>query len=271
MPSPNPNRYRENAYARLAYVNRRAVLETYETGNFQIVGGFLKAVEASTAVNPQVAAFAKAFEHLNSHNRIQLAQVHTQVAKLMQAAVLQDYDKAKAQHGRNLAPYRLTTRDAGGKLRAGLGSSQFYRGTYDGIGFVNVSLMNAVARQWHRLNFGARPAGKYTPRLYQARFGNLVAGAFGYTGESPSPGFGLPRSFSWREGMLLRPRGRQVTPTRGIQAWNFLDAGPRVLAEQLGPHYDGLYRDWFASAQRGHGPLSKVANPPSPRRRAFRP
>jgi hypothetical protein len=271
VPSPNPNRYRENAYARLAYVNRHAQLETYTTGNFQLVAGFLKSVEASMAVNDQVAAFAQAFQYLTSHSKIQLAQVHTAVGRLMQAAVLEDYAKSKASYGRNVPAYRLSTRDAGGKMEAAMGSNIFFRGTQEGIGFVNVELMDAVARQWHRLNFGARPAGNYTPRLYKARFGNLVAGSFGFVGESPSPGFGLPQSFFWQEGMLLRPRGKQVGVTRGIRAWNFLDAGPRVMAEQLGIHYDGLYRDWYASAQKGLGPLSKVANVPPPRRRSFRP
>ena len=268
-----PNRYREVPYGRIEYVNRHASLELYQSGTFNVVGGFLNAVSAATEVNVQVAAFAEAMTHLSKHSyaRTQLASYHTKVAKQMQTAVLEDYDKAKARYGRNLAPYRLTTRDAGGKLRAALGSAQIYRGTYDAIGFGNVSLLDNTARQWHRLNFGARPRGTYTPRMYQARFGNLVAGAFGFAGESPSAGFGLPRSFIWREGMLLRPRGRQVTPTRGIQAWRFLDAAPRVLAEQIGPAYDALYRDWFASAQRGKGPLAKVANPPPPRRRSFLP
>jgi hypothetical protein len=268
-----PNRFREIPYGRLNYVSRRAQFETYQSGSFHLVAGFMSAVNQSLAVNEQVRAFAEALAniHRHSHARNQLAQAHTQVAKLMQQAVLEDYDKAKARYGRNIAPYRLTTRDAGGKLRAALQSNIFYRGTYDGIGFVNVSLLNNTARQWHRLNFGARPAGTYTPRLYQARFGNLVAGSFGYLGEGPSPGFGLPYGFFTREGAFY-PRGpRQVIPTRGIRAWNFLDAGPRVLAERIGPAYDGLYRDWYASAQRGKGPLSRVANAPPPRRRAWRP
>ena len=267
-----PNRFREIPYGRLEYVNRKAELELFESGMFSILGGFMAAVEASTDVNAQVAAFAEALKHLNRHSyaRTQLAEVHTQIAKLMQQAVLTDYDKAKARYGRNLAPYRLSTRDAGGKLRRALGSAQMYRGTYDGIGFGNVSLLDNTARQWHRLNFGARPRGNYTPTMYKARFGNLVVGAFGYQGESPSAGFGLPQSFIWREGQLMRPRGKQVGATRGIKAWKFLDAAPRVLSERLGPAYDGLYRDWFVSAQRGKGPLSKVADPPAPRRRSFR-
>jgi hypothetical protein len=266
-----PNRFREIPYGRINYVSRRAEYETYQSGTFHIVQGFLFAVNESTVVNDQVRAFAEAMHQLTRHSRSQLAQVHTQVAEKMQDAVVADYDKAKSRYGRNISSYRLTTRDAGGKLRAALESNIFYRGTYDGIGFVNVSLLNNVARQWHRLNFGARPAGTYSPRLYQARFGNLVAGAFGYLGEGPSPGFGLPEGFFTREGAFY-PRGpRQVHPTRGIRAWNFLDAGPRVLAERIGPAYDGLYRDWYASAQKGRGPLSRVADPPPPRRRSFRP
>lgn len=267
-----PNRFRENPYARLDYVNRRAQYETYESGAFHILRGFLDAVDASTAVNAQVAAFAEAMTHINrhSHARTQLARAHTQVAQLMQRAVIADYAKAQARFGRNIPSYRLTTRDAGGKLRAALGSAQFYRGTYDGIGFVNVDLLNNTARQWHRLNFGARPRGNYTPRMYKARFGNLVAGAFGYTGERPSPSFAMPRGV-WNEGAFYPKGRRMVVKTRGIQAWNFLDAGPRVLAERIGPAYDGVYRDWFQSAQRGKGPLSKVVDPPPPRRSAFRP
>jgi hypothetical protein len=274
MPPRNPNAYQELPYANLDNVIRWARRETYETGVFQLREGFLASVaNPSVEVAGQVLAFAAAMEHLTTSSKVQLAQVHDQVARLMQRATVAEYEKAKATYGRNIAPYRLTTRDAGGKLGRALRSSVFYRATYDGIGFVNTTLLNRTARQWHRLNFGARPRGNYTPQMYSANFGGLVAGAFGYAGEEPSAPFGMPRGVWSREGAFY-PRGnRIVNPTRGIRAWNFLDAGPRVLAERIGPAYEGLYRDWFESAQRGRGPLSRVTSVavPSPSRRAFRP
>lgn len=273
MPTNNPNVRggRELPSSSLDNVIKWALRETYEEGAFFVREQFLAAVRTSTEVNEQVRAFAEALDNLTHSSKSQLTQAHDQVARLMQRAMLTDYYKAKAQYGRNVPSYRLTTRDAGGKLESALRSRAFYRATHDGIGFVNTTLMNSRARQWHRLNFGARPRGSYTPRAYQARFGDLVAGTFGFFDEEPSKGFAMPRGV-WNNEGAFYPKGRRlVNPTRGIKAWNFLDAGPRVLAERIGPAYDGLYRQWFASAQKGKGPLSKVTNVPPPRRRAFTP
>lgn len=273
MPTKNPNRYRENPTASLDYINRWSTTQTFEGGAFYLRDMFAVAIEESTEVGEQVRAFvtAMANKYTNPSSRSQLAQVHTQVAKLMQRAILADYAKAQAQFGRNIAPYRLSKRDAGGKLRRALGSKSFYRGTYEGIGIVNTTVLDSTARQWHRLNFGARPAGTYTPTMYQVRFGNLVAGSFGFADEEPSAPFLMPKGVFSGDGAFY-PRGRTlVNPTRGIQAWNFLDAGPRVMAERLGPGYEGLYKDWFESYTRGKGPLARVGNPPRPRYGAFRP
>lgn len=273
MPTLNPNWWRENPRAGLDYINKWSTTQTFEGGAFYLRDMFSIAIEESTEVGEQVRAFVSAManKYTNPSSRAQLAQVHTQVAKLMQRAILADYAKAQAQFGRNIAPYRQTKRDAGGKLRRALGAKSFYRGTYDGIGIVNTTVLDSTARQWHRLNFGARPAGTYTPTMYQVRFGNLVAGSFGFADEEPSAGFMMPKGVFSGDGAFY-PKGRAlVTPTRGIQAWNFLDAGPRVMAERIGPGYEGLYKDWFESYTRGLGPFSRLGNVPRPRYGSFRP
>ncbi len=138
--------------------------------------------------------------------------------------------------------------------------------------------MDASARQWHRINFGARGAGKGSTRTYKAHFGSLVVASFGFK-EGPSPGFRIPKGVFNTAGSFF-PHGTtlegqaaaRITEskrTKGIVAWNMFDAGPRVLAQRLGPAYAGLYQDWFKSAQKGKGPLSRVLNVPAPNARAF--
>ncbi len=272
----NPNRDRLNPYANLPFINKRGLDQTFETGVFDIVGQFLAAVKVSTEVNEQVAAFAKAMEKRTRFSYDQTARAHDDVARRMQNATKAAFLKAKAQYGRNIPSYREgggpRKRDAGGKLWGAIKSRDFYRATPTGIGFVNVTLLDKKARQWHRLNFGASPAGHYTPRKYPLRFGSLVAGSFGFEGEGPSAGFGLPEGGAFNaQGQFFGPRGRQIHATRGIKAWNFLDAGVEEMTKRIGPAYEGLYEDWFNSSYaKGKGPLSRVADPPSPRRGAFK-
>jgi hypothetical protein len=120
----------------------------------------------------------------------------------------------------------------------------------------------------------------------------MLIGSFGFTDESPSAGFALPKGLWIGEGgrreasgasrtamfypqserSSLRGKGILGRPgsahlTQGIKAWNFLDAGVQTLAREIGPAYDDLYTGWFESAARGAGPLKKVINLPAPRAR----
>lgn len=255
---PYPNRARP--YAGLAVVERGVVDELYRAGLFGLTGLFREALNAGALGGSAIVEdFARALSQLVRSSSNQLANLHHQVGTVMQAAVVVAYDNAVATKGRgDVGSYRLNTRYAGGRLHGALASPEFFRGTHDGIAFGNILALDTAAAQWHRLNFGALPEAGARPRQFAIRWEGLAVAAIGYD-EGPSRPFFMPRGF-WQGG-AFGPTGRApTTPTKGIQAWNFLDAGVEVLAREIGPAYDALYRNWFASAERGLGPLSRVVS-----------
>lgn len=276
MPVPVPNR--PHPYSSLANVNARAAEELYRAGALTLVEGVAKGVaDAGSRITAQVAAFAAALERTTRSSRSQLTNVHDQLAQGMQQATLARYRLAR-QSGRMTGPYRLSSRDAGGRLERAIADPEFCRGTHDGIGFANEALLDRTARQWHRLNFGAGSAAGPGPRRFGVTWGGAVIASLGLD-DTPSRGFTLPRGvwtapgggsrqragegLGWFYPQSERPRGilgrpNNARPTRGIRAWNFFDAGVQFLAQNLGPAYENLYREWWDSAQRGVGPLSRV-------------
>lgn len=264
MPVEIPYPGREAPYASLAYVERTVSDELYRAGVFNIAAMFRAALAAGALEAAKVAQdFALALEQTVRSSKNQLASLHHQVGTLMQEEVLAAYEQALHTRGRNLAPYRLSTRDAGGRLAAALGSSEMFRATYDGIGFGNVRFLDSAARQWHRLNFGAAPGAGARPRSFAVKWQGLAVGAVGYQDQGPSPAFLLPRG-RFVEGAFFPTGPTPLHPTRGIAAWNFLDAAPQALAREIGPAYSLLFERWAASAVRGAGPLSRVVNVAAP-------
>lgn len=256
---------RGGQYAGLAYVDASLdIAELYGTGSFNLRAMFLQALRAGDLEASEVVTrFAQALEQVTRGSRNQLANLHHQVGLVMQDEVLEAYRQARSTLGRMDPPYRVDAtakgRDANGRLEAALASVEFFRGTYDGIGFANRTMLDRQARQWHRLNFGALPDAGPRARPAQITWQGLVVGAIGLPA-APSRPFLMPRGF-WTEGGAFRPTG--ATPmyrTRGIRAWNFLDAGVRALGREIGPAYETLYGDWVRSAQRGVGPISRVVN-----------
>lgn len=260
---PHPNRL--GPFAGLAYVEaNQAIDELYRSGVFDLRDLMRRALAAGLLDNTTVAReMAQALEQTVRASKNQMANVHYQLGRLMQLNVEEAYQEAKASRGRNLPPYRPpflsreSERDANGRMEAALSSPEFFRATYDGIGFGNVRLLDRTARQWHRLNFGAGDAAGPGARQYPVRWQGLVLGTVGFT-DGPSRPFAMPRGI-FREGAFY-PRGpRPIYRTRGIQAWHFLDAGPETLAREMGPAYEGVHRQWAASAKRGVGPLTRIA------------
>jgi len=296
MPRVNPNLYREFPEAGVAYVADNAVFETYDHGTFLVKKGLQEALAAgSSAALDKLVQFAQGMSKLSTSSQIQVTQIHHQIGRMMQEATVAAYKQALAASPRaGLSPYRLSTRDAGGRLLRALESPLFFRAGPDGIGFVNTTLLDNEAKQWHRLNFGAGGKGGARTGSYQARFEGIVIGSFGFTDESSSAGFVLPKGL-WTEpgggarqaagqgigefypaseryllsGKGIKGRNDKLRPTAGIAAWNFLDAGVRVLAQELGPAYERLYTGWEQSALRGVGPLKTTIKLPTPAGPAF--
>jgi hypothetical protein len=260
---------REFPYSSLQRVVEQAVDEYYNAGALYLTDAITTGVlEAGSRALQQMQAFVAGLATVTEGSREQLREVHFQLGAEAQQATLLAYRVARAA-GRMSGPYRLSARDAGGRLERAIASREFFRATYDGIGFGNEELLDATARQWHRLNYGAGEAAGDGSRVFSIHFGSAVSASLGLA-DTPSPGFMLPKGF-WRSpsgkfaesggrGDYFYPnrRGPGPTPTKGIRAWHFFDAGIESIANNLGPAYDGLFRDWYASAQRGLGPLSRV-------------
>lgn len=207
-----------------------------------------------------------------------------------------------------LVPYQRVkpqnVRLAGGKLRAALKDPDFYTATPNGLDFINVDLLNKRARHWARLNAGAGRSGSGSKRQFEMRFSNIVFDAIGVDMDA-RPAFSMPRGFWFNraEGALVRaganpngsdefypigegparvanpedagsPRGRpglsrRGSPTRGIKARNFLDAGAARIAKELPPRletlYANLYKQGVIASKRAAGPSTVVVGP-RPRR-----
>lgn len=285
MPVAVPYPGGPGAYAGLAYIDAHPEIGfLFRSGAINLVDVFRRALAAGALDGSNmVADFARALDQTVRASKNQLATLHHQVGSLAQQNILEAYEQARVTKGRHIAPYRESTRDANGRLAHALGREDFFRGTPDGIGLANRSMLDKEARQWHRLNFGARPASGDSPGRFPLTWDGLVVGAIGLPAE-PSAPFVLPRGVWIGEGgtreqaggsrtgqfypqsqraalagrgVLGRPGG--VRRAGGIRAWNFLDAGIATIATEIGPAYQNLYDRWLASsAQRGVGPLSRV-------------
>jgi hypothetical protein len=161
-------------------------------------------------------------------------------------------------------------RMARGAVRSAIGSADFIQVEGNTISFANSAALDPVARQWHRLAFGAGGWGQGSELNVPVKFGDLVLGSMGYS-ESPSPGFMMPagvwispggdrvaaganrngtdmfytqrdfidqagskqpgRGALKGQGILGRPTG--MRPSRGIKGRDFFAAGVRRLATEI--------------------------------------
>lgn len=155
---------------------------------------------------------------------------------------------------RRLPSYRvgpLQGRYAGGALLRAIKAPDFFRATATGLQFINTSRLDREAKQWKRLNFGAGAGAIRPPGRYEVSFNGLLVATLGLTPD-PRPGFKMPPGFFLGpNGRVQRggepgtgmfyPTGRPLmSPTYGIVGTNFLDAGVRRIARELGPVYFGL-------------------------------
>lgn len=159
-------------------------------------------------------------------------------------------------------------RDAGGKLLNALQTEgNIFEATARGITFLpNVDQLDAEARQWYRLNFGARPGYGRGPQRFEVSISNIYLFSIGFEA-GPSEPFRIPRGF-WVESGVAVPAGPPGTSeyypardpaaaklglrrgrtkaqqeannffpgrrtARGITAEHWLDAGLRRFTEDL--------------------------------------
>ncbi len=191
--------------------------------------------------------------------------VNQRLAEGMREATLTAYRQNVLQE--RVAPsYREddSKRFAGGRLLRALEDPSMAVGTSYGIGFINTALLDSVAAQWFRLNFGASPGTGYSGVVHnrpnaRVQFGSNQGFSLSL-GESMGSGFRIPAgSFfggaffptakSWKKaGFNSKERsgGTRGGTTSGIRPRRFLDAGLVNLAENFGQ----AYKNFFADALR---------------------
>lgn len=303
MPTRNPNINRVGPNASLAHIEKNfAAIEMWGTGKVNIMSAVMSAVGQGTSeAVRRVNAIAKGMDELNVSSKSKLAQVHTGLAIKMQEATVTAY---RTHPKRSNPSYRQgQDRYSGGALLAALQDPLFARGSHTGIGFANTALLDREARHWKRLNFGAKGKNQGTiagPR--RMTWDGVLIAEIDLGVSEPRPGFKLPvgvwtgpggspreaagesnsgefypqggqggegqRHLLSGKGIMGRPDNARIT--KGIRAWNFLDAGVQSLAREFGPAYDNLYAGWFASAQKNAGPLKGQVNLPRPKMTPYR-
>lgn len=233
-----------------------------------IVDKFSQAVRGGVrgATNSVVAA-AVAFNNLKG-NEAEMLDMHRQVANSMRRAMLTSFGQTvtanKTFGGRF---YRVgQNRYSGGTLKRALQDPGMAVATARGISYVNQTKLNAEARHWQRLNFGAlgtevhnRPA-----RQFRFLFDDVTVFTLRFRA-GPRPAFFLPVGMfitpegtrvgrsSARTGLdMFQPTKKQVAvfPTRGIEARNFLDAGLAPLAVELPAMYLQKFHAWFRQGNK---------------------
>lgn len=174
---------------------------------------------------------------------------------------------AGRKYRRPVGQYRVgEDRYSGGALGRALSSPQQYRATPFGLYFINVQLLDAEARHWRRLNFGAGAGGAEgieNPGEFPVTGMGLILGLE----PDRRPGFTMPRGFWLNGGKRVAPSmdrvgedsfyvargaglnqsgGFGIRPdagriTRGIASRNFLDPPVRMIASRLRPELENLW------------------------------
>jgi hypothetical protein len=185
-------------------------------------------------------------------------------------------------------------RFANGKLRAALGAADFWEADAHGIRFINVDMLNHRARQWARLSAGAGGRGAGSKQRFEVKWGELVVASLGLN-MRPSPSFVVPKGYWFdpesghpvgpgargtsrffpmgegprsgarsslvgknADGKKVRVPMQRRRVSRGIEARNFLDAGVRRIAREIGPTYERVHREWFETKVAHARPASQT-------------
>lgn len=286
--SPDFGRIKDFYLSQLARIETDSYDEAFGWSAYLVEAMIAAVAGAGEAAASQLVGFAEALERDIASMRGSMLALHEAVGEKVQASIVGAYS-ARLATSRNPQGYRAGASDhsrrryANGVLLAALESPELVRATYDGIAFPNISLLDARAAQWHRLNFGAGSGHGSVNRIFSQSFGGLVLTGLGFSDESPSRPFTLPTGY-WtapRPGGAFYPVGEagdlgkghgfklQKGPvaTKGIAAWNFLDAGVETLVDLLPEAYSKRIDELVTQADRGRGAGSrtetKIIRPPA--------
>lgn len=233
--------------------------------------------EATSRTARQVVTLLQAFElGIGVDDRQPIWQM---LADHGRDSVARSYVQTRRRGGpvgyRTTATNPANIRYAGGKLYAALRNPGFIRVEGDILRYGDTRILDREARQWRRLNFGALPNRGSGPGRFQVRWSNLVVASLGLT-DDPRPPFSIPagagRRGYWTPSGEFYPAGEgpaanrggstaddggssdgniwvRKRPTKGIVARNFLDAGLRRIAGEMGPAFRDMYVASFKNAE----------------------
>lgn len=193
-----------------------------------------------------------------SSRRIRREANH-RMASLMKRSMLSYYAETVGLAGSH-PRYRAGQNRLPGTLRKALNRTGMVSVDGDRLRYVNTAILNAEARHWARLNYGAMPA--VTPpgfvaslRLDGKRLGDVSVRA------RPRPTMLRPVGVfqQMSNGVAFYPQGKRATiPTKGIVGRNYLDGGIFALERNFDPVYGRMLGDIAAAAIRAAARKTKV-------------
>lgn len=217
--------------------------------------------EAGLRATMTFAAFLEALTQGIRGIGSDLAAENAVIAQAAKEAVLKTFEDTskKTETYRTSARRSGNIRYAGKILQGFLEGEEFITSNAEGIDMGPISRMNDVARQWQRLNYGAGDAAGSPGQPASATIGDLDITVEDPRG--PRPEFVLPAG-AWIGNAFYPsselPAGFRIsvkknTPTRGIAAQHWTDAGAQVIVEQIGPALLKLLtRVWEDATEKAH-------------------
>lgn len=193
-----------------------------------------------------------------------IASANQRIMASARTAVLESYDERVTSREHFI--YRVgENRNSGGALRRALEDPAMFVGSYGGLTFMNVAVLDREASHWARLNWGAgeRAGSGYSSTPVQLQvFGHSLGVLTPPT--HVQPGFNIPKGV-WvggerATGGIVKwgnrapgfyPTSREVFfPTAGIAARRFFDAAYEAIAQTMPIEYDNLLHEWIDQASR---------------------
>lgn len=224
---------------------------------------------AARDMDRQLTATVREFGNAVSADRLRrrIGPVNQQLAEGARSAVASAYNQRKnIRENNNYRVGKAYNQRKTGMLAPALGSSQMIAATSERqISFINPDFLRREAPHWARLNFGAGGQGS-APSTFTLRVDTPGAGPQALvtigatrTGSEPMlmpvgvwrmPGNWGQRGTGADDWFVpLRGVSRATIPTRGIEAYNFVDAGFKYLSRHVMKRYWDEFLDQAQSAR----------------------
>ena len=176
--------------------------------NIQFTTGFISTdiaadamLGAGEAASRSLALFIASMGQAASR-KAGLTQIHQEMAERAHTAVNQAYQSRFGDTDR----YRVGMNREAGKLGPALARRNWIAATRDGVLFMDRTYLDATAKHWYRLNFGAQPAGKArSAGTFPIKFAGQSAGGLSLKKNRASRRFMIPKGVWLKAGGVVGP------------------------------------------------------------------